>query len=462
MASLKDQLDAAGYDTSSMDEGAILKQLDAAGYDVSEYQPQSLGSGVASDALREAAKSPIQHLKDLDPSKVLPMVGAAAMSAPKAFLGALGAIPGMGNPADIVPGLQDVVKNPGQVGKAVGRANAIGQGEAPTDEEKPAVMAGKVGGALMDLAVPGDEGGVIADKLKGWSQQAARNAIGFVKSLANKGDVDDLPAVADFVMSPVKIGDQTLPAILTNGASPRDMLANANNVLKAAGPKLGEVSQTMDAAINAKPELIDLDAIEKNLEALKGAVEKNAKELGAPVVSQYQKAINDFQSAVSRTPDVGQRIMGQTPSNPALFTALQKLKQTVGELMGEGDNVVPSKTAMQKIYGVFANALSDAASGVSKDLGQAYDEANNAFTYASDAVAGLKGKIRGDETKDILPNLMSLAKNPVPVDRTALATGLGWASKNIPQALSAASRAVPGVLSGLTSGLTAGLPGGQQ
>jgi hypothetical protein len=40
MASLKEQLEAAGYDTSTVDEQAILSKLDAAGYDVSQYQSQ--------------------------------------------------------------------------------------------------------------------------------------------------------------------------------------------------------------------------------------------------------------------------------------------------------------------------------------------------------------------------------------------------------------------------------------
>lgn len=39
MASLKEQLDAAGYDTSSLDEASIIKQLDAAGYDTSQFAP---------------------------------------------------------------------------------------------------------------------------------------------------------------------------------------------------------------------------------------------------------------------------------------------------------------------------------------------------------------------------------------------------------------------------------------
>lgn len=41
MASLKDQLDAAGYDTSTLDEGAVMKQLGDAGYDTSSFTPSS-------------------------------------------------------------------------------------------------------------------------------------------------------------------------------------------------------------------------------------------------------------------------------------------------------------------------------------------------------------------------------------------------------------------------------------
>ena len=39
MASLKEQLDKAGYDTSTLDETAVLKQLEGAGYDVSSFTP---------------------------------------------------------------------------------------------------------------------------------------------------------------------------------------------------------------------------------------------------------------------------------------------------------------------------------------------------------------------------------------------------------------------------------------
>lgn len=407
--------------------------------------PASLGSQIVGDALKEAAKSPLDRLKELDPAHILPMAGAAAVNAPGAASALIGALPGIGNPADILPGLVDLKEHPEQLGKAVVRANDIGQGQAPTDEESTAVNAGKAAGTVMDLAMPGDEGGVLADKLKGWSQQAARNAIGFVKSLANKGDVDDLPAIADFVMNPVKIGNNTLPPILTASSTPREMLANADNVLKAAGPKLGQVSDAMDTAVNANPDLIDLEKIEGSLEKLKKTVEDNAKELGAPVVAQYEKAINDFLN-VATNPS----------AKPNLFTALRQFKTTVGELMGEGDNVVPSKSALQKVYGILASELDDAANSVGKDIGQAYSEANNAYTYALDAVTALKGKIRGEETRQLAPSIKDLFTRPVPINPASMASALGWASKNVPPAISAASRALPGALSGLYSGLTAG------
>jgi len=40
MASLKEQLDQAGYDTSTFDEAAVLKQLSDAGYDTSGFSQE--------------------------------------------------------------------------------------------------------------------------------------------------------------------------------------------------------------------------------------------------------------------------------------------------------------------------------------------------------------------------------------------------------------------------------------
>lgn len=433
MASLKAQLDAAGYDVSNMDEDGVLKQLDSAGYDVSDYsKPKSIAE---------------QNLEDLGKDN-------------NAFseLGGLMHTAGQAVKAGYA-GLSDLQFGNGLDQAATDVNNVL-------DEKAPETKAGTYGSAVAEMATPtnlalgeglgavaGKVGEVLAPYLKGWGEQAARNAIGFIKSFANKGGVEDLPEVAEFVMNPVKIGEKTLPPILTATSAPREMLANAQNIQQAAKATLGTVSDTTDAAINANPKLIDLNKIQTNLERLKGAVEKNAAELGAPVVAQYEKAIADFNNVISRTPDLGQRLAGTTPTNNAVFSALRNLKTTIGDLMGEGDNVVPSKSALRKIYGVLADELDTAAGSVSKEVGAAYTEANKAYTYATDAVESLKNLIRSEETKPLLPSLKSLFTGAPLAKSTAMASALNTAAQNVAPVAKTVAQAVPGVLSGLYTGL---------
>ena len=53
MASLKEQLEAAGFDTANLNEQAVLQQLDSAGFDVSSFsapqKPFSLEEIIAYD-----------------------------------------------------------------------------------------------------------------------------------------------------------------------------------------------------------------------------------------------------------------------------------------------------------------------------------------------------------------------------------------------------------------------------
>lgn len=98
MASLKEQLDAAGFDISGFDEESTLKQLDDAGYDVSSFKTMAVESkpSALSDVLQQSAKqgftAPFEMAKQAvkypvqNPEKVvelgtetplLPMAGAA-------------------------------------------------------------------------------------------------------------------------------------------------------------------------------------------------------------------------------------------------------------------------------------------------------------------------------------------------------------------------------------------------
>lgn len=422
MASLKQQLEAAGYDTSTLDENAILSKLDAAGYDVSQYKQSS---ALPDDVVNEPGLQ----------AEVFPgadVIGHASRAVGKA-VEAGGA------------GIGDLVAHPNEEGlqRAATDVQNVESGE------KPENFAGKVGKAVGSAFTPdqiaigaglgaalGPVGEWAADLFKGWSEQAARNAIGFVKSMANKGDIADLSGIAQFVMNPVKVAGKTFQAILTKDSSPAEMLKAAEAIKAAAGSALGKVSETMDSAIADNSATINLGAIDQNLAKLQSAVERNAADLGAPVVKQYEKAISDFR-----------RIIDNWKNEDAanLFTDLRSFKTTIGDLMGEGENVVASKLALQKVYGTLASELDAAAGSVSKGIGAAYSEANKAYMYASDAVEALTGKIKSDAVKPLLPSIKDLFTGNVLNGSPALASGLRTASNAVAPAIRGVANMIPGV-----------------
>src|SRR6266850_5169404 len=63
---LKEQLDSAGYDTSSLNEGDLIKKLDSAGYDTSKYAEQSQSPEVDKQAALVASLTSQQ----IDPSVI--------------------------------------------------------------------------------------------------------------------------------------------------------------------------------------------------------------------------------------------------------------------------------------------------------------------------------------------------------------------------------------------------------
>lgn len=64
MATIKEQLEAAGYDTSHMDESQILDGLDKAGYDVSAYKQAPSAMDIAKDQLAKPVLQQLGELKD--------------------------------------------------------------------------------------------------------------------------------------------------------------------------------------------------------------------------------------------------------------------------------------------------------------------------------------------------------------------------------------------------------------
>lgn len=68
MAGIKEQLEAAGYDTSNLDEASILAQLDKAGYDTSSIAPAQKSVGGISEMLHQQLTNglgPMGMVKDV-------------------------------------------------------------------------------------------------------------------------------------------------------------------------------------------------------------------------------------------------------------------------------------------------------------------------------------------------------------------------------------------------------------
>lgn len=113
-------------------------------------QPQQDMASMAADA-----SNPQNMLASAAPSNVLSAAGVAAANAPGVASAVVNSIPGMGNPAAIMPALANIAQNPGQAGQAANRVIQT-QGGAPTQpgDESTLATAGKVAGTVMEGAGP--------------------------------------------------------------------------------------------------------------------------------------------------------------------------------------------------------------------------------------------------------------------------------------------------------------------
>ncbi len=152
MASLKERLDAAGYDTANLDEGSIISKLDAAGYDTSGLSAAAPKPNVAKAAME--ASDPMTMIKSAAPSNVLGAAGVAAANAPGITSMLVNSLPGIGNPANIMPAAQNIAQNPGQTQQAARRAIETQGGAQMTPEEQTQSNMGTAAGAAMEMAGP--------------------------------------------------------------------------------------------------------------------------------------------------------------------------------------------------------------------------------------------------------------------------------------------------------------------
>ena len=330
----------------------------------------------------------------------------------------------------VLEAFQRLLKHPTQnvIGENI-RAGAAGLGElitgkglqksAETVENvqegvKPTTTAGKVGEFVGKMVTPEQialqaVGGTALEAtglgtwatnlLRGWGESAARAAISGIKTIAKAMGLENLSALSQFLLSPVKIGAQEFPAIVTATNTTKDMLAAAKAIQNAAGAALGKISPAVDEALTKNPGAINLKAILEDLDKLNLAVKDVAPQLGKAVVNQYESAIADFLNVVKT------ETLSDTPQ---MFTALRELKTTIGNLVFKHGSPLESKAALEDAYAVLSRGIDAAAQAAGKATGAAFDEANAIYNKAYAVVEALTGKAISEEAKGFFADIPAL------------------------------------------------------
>lgn len=360
-----------------------------------------------------------------------------------------------------------------------------------TNEEEPETGAGKIGSTVGGLFTPNQImtqatigpvleasglGEKVINTMRGWAGDAALAASGKIKTLAKSMGLTNLPALGEFLLSPVKIGTEEFPAIVQSTSSITEMLENAQAIKAAAGKQLGVAADAVDTAlnnadtslaINDQKVILDLNSLQQKLTALKAAVEESAPRLGKAVITQYENAIGDVSDLVSKA------LKG---SSDTIFSDLSDLKTTIGDLVYKHGSALDSKAALNDVYHAVSGTLDDAAQKVGGSVGANYAQANDLYHKTVAVVNGLEGRAidakKLFDTPTIVSALtaaaathgpaalltvpaaaigMKAAENYAP---QAIASGLNASAPFMSQALQAGIRAVPVVGNAIYSGLT--------
>jgi len=304
------------------------------------------------------------------------------------------------NPPNIVPQEADIpLLSRTQIGNQLGEAIAEQGGKmghpilgalAGTTAVAPieaynAIMSPEnvIGGEILGRALaPLGEG--LASLLRSWGEKAALFAIGSIKKIAEMMGSESLPALARFLLSPVKLGSKEFPAIISATSSPEKMLKAAKSIQLAAGQVLEKINPVVDEAINANPSVIDLKGILDELYKMRDRILKISPNTSAPDIAQFTKVISDYE----------QILQEWTKGNLTdLFTSLRALKTDLGAAVYRFGPELLSKAAIGDSYKVIAEGIDVAAHGAKPEIGAAFAEANEVYTKASAVVDALQGKV---------------------------------------------------------------------
>lgn len=355
-----------------------------------------------------------------------------------------------------------------QGGSADTTSGSIGKFAGSLVTPAQIALQGGLGAALEGL------GPWVTDVLKGWSENAAVNAVGKLKNIAKSIGIQNLDSLGKFLLSPVKIGEQELPAVVTATSSPTEMLSAVQAIKQAAGKQLGVVSNAVDDAIKTAtgmggdaPVAIDLAGLQDAVTTLKTDVESVAPNLGKAVVNQYSNAIKDINNLIK------QALEGDSTD---VFSKLSELKTTIGDLVYKHGSPLESKAALQDVYKAISKTLDDAAQKVGGATGAAYDQANAVYHQAVAVESALEGKVvdaakwfdapsflaamtagfatHGPAAAVTVPATYMGAKLAQNYGPQAIAAGLDASAPFMSSALKAGLRAIPVVGNGIVSALT--------
>ncbi len=466
MASLKDQLDQAGYDTSTLDEAAVLKQLTDAGYDTSSFSPEPQGVmgalGVAAKRLLPSKETLMAPLTASNKLGTMVEAGGAGMGDIDANIlpRAANLIPGVNMKTEpFLPAINQAgadVRNvmsglapettAGKAGKFVGSfftPNQIAMTAAGEAAAKPIVKGLGYGiNKLGSLFAPASE-----EALPG-AAKAVGNALSTVSGVGT-------PELETVMTNPSAVqAAKTFPQVAEDVASSMNKLTEHVGSLEKAAtaaldPKATLPVSTMVDAINAELKSIKMadvvtPAMENSQKVLEGMLEKvqNRGTMTQPEVAKWVKSVQG-------------KINWNDPLGTDLNEALTHVQGAVNDALKAANPEYATAT------GHFADAVNlkndlSRAMGVSKEAGL-----TGKFSPENVSVAKLRGLLNPDSavaTKKMLgqfaqvpgvPNYLDIAKQAAA--KAALGQGArarlaGFLAGLVPGAGQAAETAASGAI----------------
>jgi hypothetical protein len=370
MASLKDQLDQAGYDTSTLNEAAVLKQLSDAGYDVSGFSAPS-APGVMSilpKALEYAAETPMRLSNKLGTMVKAGGAGIGDIDAsilPKTANAILGT-------SLNAPNLSDAVTQAGQ------DVNAVEAGQPP------ATAAGKAGETVGSFFTPNQ---IALQGLGGAVAKPIAEGLGNVATPVIKGLVNAFPKLSSMI-----------------GAAPEAVSALAEAPEAVAGAKsLPEVAQNVAGTVQGLSE--------KGMDIASAG--KAALSDETPVVGLKDKLMN-YGANLAKGPaaDEADQAAADYVSKFAKNLDLNPSESDIGEMIDDLDDKIntkfnkanPGPTAEAKIG--IRRILSQALQGQNQEYAKAMAQAQGTFepTEALSKSFGVEGGAPSDRTINALRN----------------------------------------------------------